>query len=477
MRFSVVLSIFALFFAVWACKSSQETQQVTPDTPSGPLPIKSWISSADGLSLLAPQGLDFAKTVEPSVPQITIDENQRFQEIDGFGYTLTGSSAMMIQKMGATNKANLLQELFGKSEKDLGISYLRLSLGASDLDTEVFSYNDLPAGVKTNPDLRYFNLSKDTVYLIPLLKEILAIRPELKLMASPWSPPVWMKSNGSSIGGRLKPEFYGTYARYFVRYLQAMQAQGIKIEGVTLQNEPQHGGNNPSMEMTAKEQAEFVKNHLGPAFRQASLNTKIIVWDHNCDHPEYPIEVLNDPAAKAFIDGSAFHMYGGDASALSKVKAAHPDKNLYFTEQWTGSKGEFGGDLRWHLKNIIIGTLRNHSRTALEWNLANDPAFSLHSPGGCTECKGALTIDGNKVNRNVSYYIIAHASKVVPPGSIRLGSNENAPIYNVAFVRPDGKKALIVLNDSNQAQTFYVKSGEQSFKTTLPAAAVMSVVF
>ncbi len=477
MRFSVVLSIFALAFANCACKSSQDAQQVTPDTPIGPLPIKSWISSADGLSLLAPQGLDFAKTVEPSVPQILIDENQRFQEIDGFGYTLTGSSAMLIQKMGATNKAVLLQELFGKSEKDLGISYLRLSMGASDLDTEVFSYNDLPAGVKTDLDLRYFNLSKDTIYLIPLLKEILAIRPELKLMASPWSPPVWMKSNGKSIGGSLKPEFYGTYARYFVKYLQAMQARGIKIEAVTLQNEPQHGGNNPSMEMTAKEQAEFVKNHLGPAFRQANLNTKIIIWDHNCDHPEYPIEVLNDPAAKAFIDGAAFHMYGGDTTALSKVKAVHPDKNLYFTEQWTGSKGEFGGDLRWHLKNIIIGTLRNHSRTALEWNLANDPAYSLHSPGGCTECKGALTIEGNNVNRNVSYYIIAHAAKLVLPGSIRLGSNENAPIYNVAFQRPDGKKALIVLNDSNQAQTFYVKSGEKSFKTTLGAAAVASYVF
>ncbi len=214
----------------------------------------------------------------------------------------------------------MLQELFGNDSNAIGISYLRVSIGASDLSAEVFSYNDLPAG-QTDVNLANFNLSKDTVDVIPLLKEILLINPNIKIMGSPWSPPVWMKDNGSSIGGGLQPQYYNVYANYFVKYINAMKAKGITVDAITIQNEPQHGGNNPSMVMSAQQQLDFVKNNLGPAFRTASLSTKIIVWDHNCDNPNYPITILNDAAAKQFIDGSAFHLYNGDISALSTVQS------------------------------------------------------------------------------------------------------------------------------------------------------------
>ncbi|MEK7257355.1 MAG: glycoside hydrolase family 30 beta sandwich domain-containing protein, partial [Bacteroidota bacterium] len=320
--------------------------------------------------------------------------------------------------------------------------------------------------------------SKDTLHLIPILKEILAINPEIKLMASPWSAPVWMKTNASSKGGNLKPEFYAAYAQYFVKYIQAMQAQGILIDAVTVQNEPQHGGNNPSMVMSSAEQADFVKNHLGLAFQAAGISTKIIVWDHNCDNPGYPIAILDDPAAKAFVHGSAFHLYAGDASAMSQVHAAHPDKALYFTEQWTGSTSDFGGDLQWHVKNVIIGTMRNWSQTALEWNLANDPNFEPHTPGGCTECKGALTISGTSVaSRNVSYYIIAHASKFVPAGSVRVGSNLLAQMPNVAFVTPEGKRVLIAVNEAAQPASFNIHAGGKWIVATLQAGAVGTFVW
>ena len=250
-----------------------------------------------------------------------------------------------------------------------------------------------------------------------------------------------------------------------------MKAEGITIDAITPQNEPLNPDNNPSLLMTAAEQATFIKNHLGPAFRTAGINTKIITYDHNCDNTAYPLSILQDAAANPFVDGSAFHLYAGDIGALSTVHNAFPNKNVYFTEQYTASTGSFGGDLKWHVKNVIIGSMRNWSRNALEWNLASDPGFAMHTPGGCTTCKGALTIGGNIV-RNVSYYIVAHASKFVPPGSVRIGSTNTGSLYNVAFKRPDGKKVLIVVNDGSSQQIFNINFGDRWVSPALEAGAV-----
>jgi glucosylceramidase len=226
------------------------------------------------------------------------------------------------------------------------------------------------------------------------------------------------------------------------------------------------------MVMSALQQADFIKNHLGPALKAAGIQTKIIIWDHNCDNPDYPITILNDGGAKQYIDGSAFHLYNGDISALSKVHDAHPDKHLYFTEQWTGAGGTFDGDLKWHIKNVLIGSMRNWSRIALEWNLASDPSYNPHTPGGCSECKGAITIFGSTYSRNVAYYIIAHASKFVPPGSVRINSTTPGTIYNVAFITPERKKVLIVLNDTNSESSFNIRYNNKWAEAKLPAGTV-----
>lgn len=230
--------------------------------------------------------------------------------------------------------------------------------------------------------------------------------------------------------------------------------------------------------MTAGEQADFIKNHLGPAFQEAGIATKIVIFDHNCDHPVYPITVLNDPDARKYIDGSAFHLYGGDISALTQVHNAHPDKNLYFTEQWVGGSPviQFGSNLKWHVKNLIIGAPQNWSRVVLEWNLASDPSYKPHTPGGCTKCLGAVTI-GSSVSRNVAYYIIAHASKFVRPGSVRIGSTTVAGLPNVAYQAPDGKKILIVLNEGASSQAFSIRFGESHVKTSLEAGSVATYVW
>ena len=454
------------------CTKNQTNNNNEPASNS----VSYWVTHADQSVLLKKQSTSLITgKVNNANPVIDIDTLQRFQEIDGFGYTLTGSSAYLINQMDPAAKANLLKELFGQAEESIGVSYLRISIGASDLSQTVFSYNDLLPG-QTDTLLNQFSLSLDTIDLIPVLKQIQSVNPAIKFMGSPWSPPVWMKSNQSSIGGFLLPKYYGVYANYLVKYLMAMKQKGIEIDAITIQNEPQHGGNNPSLLMSALEQADFIKNHLGPTFRKNNIKTKIIIWDHNCDNPNYPISILNDPDAKQYIDGSAFHLYNGDISALSAVKSAHPDKALYFTEQWTGKNGQFGGDLAWHIKNVIIGSMRNHSRIALEWNLANDPDLKMHTPGGCTECKGALNIFGSTVTRNVSYYIIAHASKFVPAGSVRIASNISGDLYSAAFITPSGKKVVIVLNSGSKLASFNIRHSDKWLAAQLEAGGVATFV-
>jgi glucosylceramidase len=227
-----------------------------------------------------------------------------------------------------------------------------------------------------------------------------------------------------------------------------------------------------------QEQADFIKRSLGPAFEtEASIKTKIIIYDHNADRPDYPISVLNDPEAKKYIDGSAFHLYGGVIENVSKVHEAHPDKNLYFTEQWIGAPGDFAGDFRWHVKNLVIGASRNWCKTVLEWNLAADPQQKPHTPGGCDRCLGALTIDGDLVTRNPAYYIVAHASKFVRPGSVRIDSNIPVGLPNVAFKTPEGKVVVIVLNDSDSEKTFNLKVGKETFATSLSAVRWVLLYF
>lgn len=438
--------------------------------------IQAWFTSPAQNIFFKKQGTPVYFTSMDSARQtvIEIDETQRYQSIDGFGFSLTGGSALNLMKMKKEERQALLQELFGTEKDHIGTSYLRISIGASDLDEKVFSYNDLREGEK-DPELKQFDLGYDKKYLLPVLKEILQINPYIKIMGSPWSPPVWMKNNNDTRGGNLLKSAYPVYARYFVKYIEAMRKEGIRIDAVTVQNEPLHPGNNPSLQMLANDQAEFVRDHLGPAFAAAKLSTKIIIYDHNADRPDYPITVLNDPEAKKYIDGSAFHLYGGTIDALSLVHDAHPDKNLYFTEQWVGAPGNYLGDISWHVENLIIGATRNWAKTVLEWNLASDEFYKPFTDrGGCTSCLAAVTIDqGNKkVVRNPAYYIIAHAAKLARPGSVRIGSNMVAGLPNVAFKTPMGKYVLVVLNKETAIRNISIRWQNQTADLIIPAHTV-----
>jgi glucosylceramidase len=442
-----------------------------------PSSLAVWLTTADQ-SLLLQRQIDDLRFVDNAndFPVITVDAGQTYQVMEGFGFSLTGGSAMLISRLPSPDRNALLRELFLPDGDGIGVSFLRLSIGASDLSERCFTYNDRSAG-QPDPELVHFDIEAGDLEVIPLLREILAINPELKIMATAWSAPTWMKTNQRFVGGKLRPDCYAVYAAYLVKYLKAMRDRGITVHAITPQNEPLNQKNEPSMIMEASEQVEFIKNHLGPALQADGLaDVELFCWDHNCDVPEYPLEVFADVKARRYLTGSAWHLYGGDISALSEVHRLYPEMKLYFTEQWVGSDGQFGGDLMWHVKNVLIGSLRNWSRTVLEWNLASDPFCCPHTPGGEARCVGALTI-GEDIARNVAYYVIAHAAKFVCPGSVRIYSDQQASLSNVAFVTPEGYIVLIALNDGAEALSFSIRFQGKNAVAALPASAVATYVW
>ncbi|MDF7814786.1 glycoside hydrolase family 30 beta sandwich domain-containing protein [Hymenobacter sp. YC55] len=480
-HFRCLASLFLVLSLFGGCQKENSpagptpTPTPTPTTPTGPSQVAQWLTMPDKSALFARQkvNLQFGTNTNQD-PTIIVDTTQTYQTMDGFGYTFTGGSAQVMSQMAAGSRAELLKELFATDSTSLGISYLRVSIGASDLNDQVYTYDDSNS---PDPTLANFSLAPDQAYFIPMLKEILAVNPNIKILGSPWTAPSWMKSNNSPKGGSLKPEYYDAYAQYFVKYIQGMRAAGITVDAVTLQNEPLNPNNNPSMVMQAGEQATFIKKHVGPAFRAANISTKIIAYDHNADQPNYPITVFNDAGARPFVDGSAFHLYGGTMDALTTVHDAYPGKNVYFTEQWTQAPGNFAADVTWHANNLLIAAPRNWSRNVLEWNLANDAAFGPHTTGGCTQCLGAITISANTVTRNPAYYSVAHASKFVRPGSVRVATNVPPNLPNVAYKTPNGKRVLMVVNTGSTLQKFNIQFKGKEVSTSLYGGAVATYIW
>jgi glucosylceramidase len=456
--------------------------------------IEFYLTSSDEQAKLQKQNdlLEYQSSpVTNDFPTIEIDSSRLYQTVDGFGYSLTGGSAYVINQMRANERDDLLNELFGVADNSIRISYLRISIGASDLNDHVFSYDDVPAG-ETDPSLAHFSLKEEEIDLIPILQEIVKINPNISIIATPWSAPVWMKTVSSSVGGRLQTQYYQAYADYFVLYVQQMRdLHGLTIGAITPQNEPLNPYNNPSMYMTASEQSEFIQKYLGPAFLKANLTTHIVAYDHNCDEPSYPLQVLADDVKGGanYVHGSAFHLYAGDVSALSTLHEAYPDRAVFLTEQWTSSQGNFGDDLMWGVENVVIGSLQNWAVAAFDWNLANDPSFEPHTDGGCTECKGALTIDAQSqpdgsstVERNVAYYIIAHASKFVPPGSVRvhssIASNGSSSLAMTAFRVYSSDVVVLVANTGLDVSAFNVRiDGDRWVSASVSGRSVATFTF
>jgi len=456
-----------------------------------------WITTPDGTQRMHDAGAVAFRQGASANLTVTVDPSRVYQRMDGFGASITDSSASVLYRLGPQQRDAAMRDLFGTDR----LSLLRQPMGASDfVDGPFYTYDDLPDG-STDYGMRHFSVEHDRQQILPLLRQTLALNPALKVIATPWSPPAWMKTSGSLIGGRLidDPRIYGAYAQYFVKFIQAYQRAGVPIYAVTLQNEPQNRNPNayPGMDMPVAQEAKLV-DALGPALQRAGLHTKLLGYDHNwSEHPndiastppgedpevDYPFDLLRSDAAQ-WLAGTAFHCYSGDQSRQTDLHNAFPDKEIWFTE-CSGSHGPtdppaqvFSDTLKWHARNLVLGVTRNWGQSVVNWNLALDPSGGPHN-GGCGTCTGVLTVGpGQTVTRDAEYYTLGHLARFVRPGAVRIASSSfgttgwNGQIMDAAFRNPDGSIALVAHNENDDPRSLAVAEGDASFDYTLPGGAL-----
>src|SRR3954468_509611 len=457
---------------------------------------RAWMTTGDQKNLLAEQSARAFGDPVAGAPTITVDPSQTFQRMEGVGASITDSSAHLLAE--SRYRDSIMSDLFDPA-RGLGLSYLRQPMGASDFVAGPhYTYDDLPAG-ETDFRMQRFSIDHDRAQILPLLRQALALNPNLKLMATPWSPPAWMKTNGSLIGGRFidQQRYYDAYARYFVRFVQDYQRAGVPIDALTLQNEPQNRNPSgyPGMDFRDPEEARLVET-LGPELRKAGLRTKLLGYDHNWSlhpndigppddpaNPNYAASLLSDPGANRYLSGTAFHCYSGDPESQSALHDQFPSKDIYFTECSGTLSGNpattFPDTLHWHTRYLTVGAVRNWAKTVITWNLALDPSGGPHN-GGCDTCTGVVTIDPatGRATREADYYVLGHVTKFVRPGAVRIGSSVEGNIWDVAFRNPDGSTVVLVNNDDwgSGSQRFNLRMGSQALSYDLPAGAVATFV-
>lgn len=468
-------ALFATAFALSWCAFPAAAVASPRSTP-----VQVWLTDLGSASRLTRQP-DVSFTADKSVTSSTIgvDESRSYQAMIGFGASFTDSSALVAYSLDASQRSALMRDLFDPKD-GIGLGMLRQPMGASDFSaTGNYSYDDMPAG-QTDPPLSHFSVAHDLAYIVPLLKQAREINPSVKIVATPWSPPGWMKTSDSMVGGSLKPDAFGPLAQYFARFVQAYEAQGVHVDYVTPQNEPLYEpGGYPGMLMEPEDQRTLIRDFLGPALSATGLGTAILAYDHNWDVPSYPETIYNDPSAAAFTPGTAWHCYAGDPSAQTSTHDAYPNEDAHLTEcsggEWQGTQQQaFDATMA-----LLVNSPRNWARDVVLWNMALDQANGPTN-GGCLTCRGVVTIaqanGGTTITKNVDYYALGHLSKFVRPGAVRIGSTAlaDASVENVAFRNPDGSTVLVAHNTTGTARTFRVLWGTSAFSYTLGAGAAVT---
>jgi glucosylceramidase len=458
-----------------------------------------WVTTPDGAERLSDEGTVGFSDAPATAPTVVVDPTLAFQRMQGFGGAITDSSATVLYRLSAAARGAAMRSLFDPVTGD-GLDYLRQPVGGSDFVAAApYTYDDLPAGETDYPQ-QSFSISHDQAQILPLLRQAKALNPRLQIVASPWSPPAWMKTSGSLIGGRLidDPRIYRSYALYLLKFVEAYRANGVTVNTITVQNEPQNRNPTgyPGTDMPSW-QEEKVIDDLGPMLRASGLPAQILAYDHNwSEHPNdiastppdetadinrYPQNVLSSAAAR-WVSGVAYHCYNGDPSAMTALHNQFPSKAIYFTEcsgsQSADPASTFSDTLKWHARNLIIGATRNWAETVINWNLALDPSGGPHV-GGCGTCTGIVTVGpGDTVTDDAEYYTLGHLARFVRPGAVRIASTSfgttgwNGQIMDVAFRDPDGTTVLVAHNENDNPQTFAVREGGQAFTYTLPGGAL-----
>ena len=447
------------------------------------------VTTADRSFDLASQSLKFDESSETASAVIRLDTTTRYQTMDGFGAAITGSTAYNLSLMPDSVRRTFLEETF--SPQKYGFSYVRVAIGCSDFSLSDYTCCD-QKGIEN-----FALTTEETKYVIPTLKEILSINPGLKILASPWTCPKWMKEEDlktrkpydSWISGQLNPDYYQDYATYFVKWIDAFKQAGVTINALTVQNEPLNRGNSASLFMGWEEQRDFVKTALGPALRKHFPDVKIYAFDHNynydnmADQEDYSLKIFADADAKQYFAGTAFHNYGGNRSELLDVQSKAPDMELVFTETSIGTWNQ-GRDLSLALTRdmaeVGLGTVNNGCKAVIVWNLVLDSERGPHGgPGACATCFGAVDVDNrtySEITRNSHYYLLAHLASVVKPGATRIaasGVGKDGVSYS-AFENTDGTLAFVLCNDKDETRRFTVTDGLRSFTYEMPAKSVVS---
>ncbi|MFE5794234.1 RICIN domain-containing protein [Streptomyces sp. NPDC056503] len=425
-----------------------------------------WVTTADGSRKLAVETVPFGSSAQPV--DIRVDASSKSQKFTGAGASITEASAHLIQSLPADKRADLMKSLFSPTD-GIGLNYLRQPLGSTDFNSGGFyTYEDTKGA---------FSLARDQQQIIPVIRQATAYNPSIRFMGSPWSPPAWMKTGNSLNGGSLKTDHYQAYADYLVKAIKAYGQQGITLSDLTVQNEPEFATTYPSMSMTSSEQAAFLKV-LDRTLTADGLPTNVLAYDHNWDHPNYPVEVFDATQGIPRVIGAAFHCYGGAPSAQQQVVNA--GKRVFFTEcSGTDTANTFADTLQWHSENLVVQNMRNGGETVVNWNLALDRNGGPHQ-GHCTNrCNGVVEIADGNVTRGAEYYVLGHVTKFVKPGATRVGSTSQGAggVQNVTFQNPDGSFATFVVNTAAGSQRFSLTEGGKSLAYTLPAGAIATITW
>ena len=482
MRFKPLLvpAMWVLFSC--ACQQSGKNEPVVPEDPVVPLGTAQVYTTTVSGQRMAESQLSLGRAEDAIFYKVSPD-GAVYQEVDGFGLAVTQASCYNLLLMNAADRTAFLEEVFSR-EKGIGSSLIRVCIGGSDFSMDEFTWCDTK-GIEN-----FAVHPLDQEYLFPVLDEIYRINPGVKIIASPWSCPRWMKmaENGGPYdawtGGRLNPEYYEAYAQYFVKWIQAMEERGYRISAVTLQNEPLHRGNSMSLYMPWQDQRDFLKV-VGPAFKAAGIQAGILVYDHNYDVTDYALKLLQDESLSSYIQGSAWHNYLGHVNALDKIHAGAPEKDIYFTEASIGNWNyNFEGCLISDFRDIFLGTLSRYGKGVTLWNLMLDSEHKPFRPGGCDTCWGGVTISRGDhslkgITRNSHYYNVAHCSKVLQPGAVRLGTTgfTTMGLTYLWFRNPDGSQAVLFLNENSEQQLVNLVADGVSVPCRVPAKSIQSVLW
>ena len=484
MRKTIIFIIIAFLLFLGACSQKEDSHPVDPTEPTDPTIMPSeptedtimmksyhitpYVTRGDKLKLLTEDpGFQTDFENRTSLHKLTVDLTTRYQTMDGFGAAMTESSAYLMSNLSPIEREVLMHDLFSK--EGIGISFVRIPMGASDFALSNYSYNDIPTD-QMDLDMEHFTLARDEQYVIPMLQLAKEKNPHLLLMGSPWSAPAWMKTTKTMNGGSLMDIYHDAYALYFVRFIQGYGQRGLPIYAITPQNEPLHQTTNyPTMYMTATQQIQFI-NALGQAFESHEIDTLIIAYDHNWDQPSYPNTILGNPLSRDYTAGSAFHCYAGSVTQQLTTKRIYPDKDIWFTEcsggRWATN---FSSNISWNMENVFIGSINAFSKSVLLWNLALDEQDGPTN-GGCSNCRGVVTIhpDGT-YTRNEEYYMIGHFSKFVNRGAVRVETeSNNQNLLITAFENTDGQIVVVVHNKANTSLTFNlaIQGSNQNYMIT-----------